>query len=70
MTISEQVPCAAAQYVRCLFALQNDPRRLYHNLVHTTRVVAYAEIITAFNKLDAESHAALLVACWIHDIDT
>jgi HD superfamily phosphodiesterase len=55
-------------YVASVFEQNKDPKLLYHNFHHTSKVVQRAVEIASFYKIDEESLFVLVAAGWFHDI--
>ena len=57
----------ASEYVSQLFRERLDVRYRYHNLVHTTEVVAAAKEIGEASGLDHDALEVVMLAAWFHD---
>lgn len=57
----------AESYVFNLFKDKLSPDYIYHNFIHTLRVVNNAEVIAGNENVTGEEEEMLLLAAWLHD---
>ncbi len=62
--LTEQVQ----NHIQSLFKAQNHPQLLYHNLVHTSQVVAAATQIANHYGLSDKEFFTVIAAAWFHDV--
>lgn len=65
--LTDSLITRSAEFVKALFNSYDCPYLLYHNLLHTRRVVAHSEEIGSYYKIDSRSHQVLVTAAWFHD---
>ncbi|MDP5078242.1 MAG: HD domain-containing protein, partial [Nonlabens sp.] len=54
-------------FVLELFKNELDEKFVYHNYIHTKRVVKSTKEIIEHSQISAKEKKALLVAAWLHD---
>lgn len=57
----------AKQYATDILTYQLSSELVFHNLVHTERIVKAAELIGTKEQLDEEEMEMLLIAAWFHE---
>lgn len=58
----------AAEYAKNLLTTKLDKNYLYHNLIHTERVVNAAKTICEATEISESEQEIIIVAAWLHDL--
>lgn len=58
----------ASEYAKNLLTTKLDKNYLYHNLIHTERVVNAAKILCEALEVKPEEQEIILLAAWLHDL--
>lgn len=65
--MSEKILKKADEFVLELFKTQLDETYVYHNYMHTARVVKSTKEIIDNSEIDVKEQKGLLLAAWLHD---
>ncbi|MGB5893459.1 MAG: HD domain-containing protein, partial [Ignavibacteriaceae bacterium] len=65
--MNEDIINKAHQYVQNIFNEHAPPENVYHNLNHTTEVVAAVKEIAAADGVGDDDLELLIIAAWFHD---